>query len=88
MSTSTFLLLTSLFLLRIEHTTSYEQVDLIKENGTITTTLTKGRYSNNLHMVYNVKVPDGNRAKLNFTSFDVSGQMPNCTQDSLEIFVG
>jgi hypothetical protein len=48
-----------------------------------------GFYPHNLNQTqYSIQVPSGKRAKLSFTKFIVIGTMPNCTEDSVEVFVG
>ena len=47
-----------------------------------------GNYPPNQNCTYDVRVPDGKRIILEFKSFNISGSMPDCLQDSLEIIVG
>ena len=45
-------------------------------------------YENNLNCSYNIRVPVGRRAILEFKKLNITGMMPECEQDSLEIMVG
>ncbi|CAH3150235.1 unnamed protein product, partial [Porites evermanni] len=47
-----------------------------------------GKYPANQSCTYDVRVPAGKRIILAFKSFNISGSMPHCPQDSLEIIVG
>ncbi|XP_022806899.1 exoskeleton protein RP43-like [Stylophora pistillata] len=45
-------------------------------------------YQNNLNCSYDIRVPVGRRAILEFKKLKIAGMMPECEQDSLEIIVG
>ncbi|PFX17572.1 Procollagen C-endopeptidase enhancer 1 [Stylophora pistillata] len=45
-------------------------------------------YENLLDCTYNIQVRSGYRIKLSWSTFDVKGQMPDCVDDSVEIFIG
>ena len=45
-------------------------------------------YGDDLSCTFNINVPAGQRITLEFKTLSILGTMPNCTEDSLEIFVG
>ena len=45
-------------------------------------------YGNNTVCEYNIVLNRGHRIILEFITLSILGTMPNCTEDSLEIFVG
>lgn len=49
---------------------------------------TSESYGDDLSCTYNIIVPVGHRITLEFITLSILGTMPNCTEDSLEIFVG
>ena len=50
----------------------------------------KSNYPPNQNCTYDVRVPDGKRIILDFdfARFQIWGNMPSCSEDSLEIIVG
>lgn len=59
-------------------------------NGTIRSPgfNTPQSYGDNLACTYNILVPANRRVMLEFKKLDVLGTMPDCAEDSLEIYVG
>ena len=47
-----------------------------------------GTYGHNMSCTYNIRVSAGLRITLEFTTLSILGTMPNCTEDSVEVFVG
>ncbi|KAK3732605.1 hypothetical protein QZH41_016087 [Actinostola sp. cb2023] len=85
---SVLLRLVGLSFLFIHLAFSSSEKNFTEGNGTIKSEEKDGRYLSNKTITHNVRVPNGKRAKLSFKTFNVLGSMPNCTEDSLEIFVG
>lgn len=49
---------------------------------------TSSTYANNLYCTYDIRVGSGSGIKLKWLSFDIEGEMPNCNDDYVEIFIG
>ena len=49
---------------------------------------TPSSYGQNSSCTYNINVAAGYRVELEFTRLSVLGTMPDCKEDSVEIFVG
>ena len=47
-----------------------------------------GKYDANMSCTFNIRVSAGRRITLEFKNLSILGSMPNCTEDSVEIFVG
>ena len=47
-----------------------------------------GRYGANMTCAYNIRVSAGLRIILEFKSLSILGSMPECAEDSVEIFAG
>ena len=47
-----------------------------------------GLYPSNTNCTYAIQVAEGERVSFQFTEFNVLGEMPNCTEDYLEVIVG
>ena len=45
-------------------------------------------YANGLNCKYDIRVYSGYRLKLSWITFDVKGNMPNCYDDYVEIYIG
>ena len=45
-------------------------------------------YDNNLDCKYDIIVSSGSGIKLSWSAFDVKGDMPNCFDDYVEIYIG
>ena len=58
--------------------------------GTITSPDYDSRssYANNQNCQFDIKVSSGYALKLTWTTFDVKGDMPNCYDDYVEIYIG
>ena len=48
----------------------------------------KSSYANNQNCQFDIKVSSGSAVKLTWTTFDVKGDMPNCNDDYVEIYIG
>ena len=59
-------------------------------NGTVSSTSFSSRstYKNSLDCTYDIEVGGEYGIKLLWSTFDVRGEMPNCSEDSVEIFLG
>ena len=47
-----------------------------------------GLYPSSTNCTYAIQVAEGKRVSLQVTEFNVLGEMPNCTEDYLEVIVG
>ncbi|XP_068719838.1 CUB domain-containing protein 2-like isoform X2 [Montipora capricornis] len=85
------LLITGLYLIDAVSAASCDKT-LSASFGTITSPNYYGSslYSSNLNCQYDIYVPSGgtNVVKLTWESFDVNGDMPNCYDDNVEIYIG
>ena len=62
---------------------------LTKDFGQFSTRNIKGKYANNLDCTYDINLMDQNKGiKLTWTEFDIRGNMPDCENDYMEIFIG
>ena len=59
-------------------------------SGTITSPdyYSRSSYANNQDCQLDIKVSSGYAVKLTWSSFDVKGDMPNCYDDYVEIYIG
>ncbi|XP_078370585.1 tolloid-like protein 2 [Oculina patagonica] len=49
---------------------------------------TTSNYDNNLDCQYDIQVDFGSGIELHWTTFDIMGEMPNCYEDYVEIYIG
>ena len=58
--------------------------------GTITSPdyYSRSSYANNQNCQFDIRVSSGYAVKLTWTTFDVKGDMPNCYDDYVEIYIG
>jgi len=56
--------------------------------GTVSSPGSPSYYSTNLYCTYDIQVSRGKAVKLTWSTFDVKGKMPSCSDDYVEIFIG
>ena len=63
---------------------------LVSPTGTVSSPSfsTSSSYANNLNCQYDIKVSFGFGIKLSWSTFDIKGDMPNCDDDFVEIYIG
>lgn len=64
--------------------------DYTSFSGTVSSPSFSSRstYENSLDCTYDIEVGSGYGIKLSWSTFDVRGEMPDCSEDSVEIFIG
>ena len=64
--------------------------DYTSFSGTVSSPSFSSRstYENSLDCTYDIKGGSGYGIKLSWSTFDVRGEMPDCSEDSVEIFIG
>ena len=64
--------------------------DYTSFSGTVSSPSFSSRstYENLLDCTYDIEVGSGYGIKLSWSTFDVRGEMPDCSEDSVEIFIG
>ena len=70
--------------------TACPQTPFTNSNGTISSPgfNTSQSYDDNLTCIYRITVPASRRVVLEIVNLSILGTMPECQEDSLEIFVG
>ena len=64
------------------------QTSFSGSSGTIKSPRYPNKYPAGKTCTYNIRVSYGKRIELEWQSFDINGDMPDCSDDYVEVFVG